>query len=136
MRNSPLLPEEELLLAAADMPVLSPGFRTRVLDAAIETQYRQSYARRALWAAGLLIAVLGLMAWRGPLSNVHDEVADAGASAKGVIRGLEGQPRVRCPGLSQRYGKGELLLSASGDDWRLVEAEEQSRRVSLRHVRM
>lgn len=149
MRNVPLLPDEELLLpeelllrseldllrGAAEVPVLSSGFRTRVLNAAIETQARQSYGRRALWAAGLLFASLGLMAWHGPLSMVRDDVADAGESARRVMDVLE-KPRARCAGVSKRYGEGEALQLAAGDDWRLAEAEIQSRREVLRHVRM
>lgn len=135
MRNVPLLPEEELLLASAELPDLSAGFRTRTLNAAIEAQSRLAYGRRAIWAAGLLFAVLGLLAWRGPLSVVRDEVADAGASANHVIRVLE-DPRERCTNVSKRYGTGEQLLSAAGDEWRLVEAEEQSRREGARRIRM
>lgn len=132
MRKGPLLPEEELLLAAAEMPVLSPGFRTRTLNAAIEAQTRLSYGRRALWAAGLLFAVLGLMAWSGPLSSVRDDVAGAGASANRVIQVIE-DPKEQCNGVSERYG--ELLVSTSGDDWRLAEAEMQSRREASRRIR-
>ena len=69
-----------------------------------------------------MVAALGLMAWRGPLSMVRDDVADAGVSARRVIHVLE-EPHTRCTNVSQRYGKGELLLSAAGDDWRLVEAD-------------
>ncbi len=131
----PLRPEELLLMDAAEMPVLSPGFRTRVLNAAIESQCRQSYGRRALWAAGVLVAALGLVAWHGPFSTTRDDMVNAGRSATRVIDVLE-EPRTECPGFSQRYGTGELLLSAAGDDWRLVEAEIQSRREGSRRIRM
>jgi hypothetical protein len=159
MRNVPschhepfLLPEERLLLDAAEMPVLSPGLRARVLNAAVETECRQAFGRRALWAAGVLFAAMGLMAWRGPLTSVRDDFARAAVPEDrasvvfrpetprpetpqpAIIVQAPDQSRVRSAGLSRRYGTGEQLMSAAGDDWRLVEAELQSRRESFRQI--
>ena len=128
-------PEEILLLEAADLPALSPGLRARVLSAAIESQARQAYGRRALWAAGLLFAVLGLIAWRSPVATVHEEVAHQALPMAPLVPVVEDR-QPPCPAVSGRYGKGELLASAGGNDWGLVEAEMESRREGLRHVRM
>ena len=130
MRNGRSRVEEQLLLAA-EMPVLSGGLRARVLTAAVETRRRRTYGRSTLRATGLLMACLGAMAWHRPLALVHETFADA------VALTSEDAYAVPAPllNVSRRYGRGELLLAAAGDEWRMVEAEMQSRREGSRHIR-
>ncbi|HTI51038.1 MAG TPA: hypothetical protein VL475_08805 [Planctomycetaceae bacterium] len=142
-------PEERLLLSVADAPELSAGLRARVLTASVESQRRRSYGRRAVWAAGLFILCAGLTAWRAPLQGLGREVAGQnGLVRRSTIAGPEVaaippeasgssyDPSAPLLNVSARYGRGELLLSAAGDDWRLVEAEMHSRREGVRHLRL
>ncbi|MSR57209.1 MAG: hypothetical protein EXS05_06015 [Planctomycetaceae bacterium] len=135
MTNESLRFEEELLLAAAEMPVLSAGLRNRVLHAAVTTERRRSYGRRALSIAGVLFACLGLTAWQGPLILVGQELVGLGGSnAAPADESYDAtRPLINVSG---RYGRGELLLSAAGDDWRMVEAEAQSRHEGYRRLVM
>lgn len=131
MRIARLLPEERLLLDAEELPTLSAGLRVRVLSAAYEAQCRRAYGRQIVWAAGFLVAALGVTAWHGPLVVLGGELG--GFAAASDTSDPVSFPLIR---ISQRYGDGELLLSAAGDDWQLVEAEMHSRRESVRHIRM
>lgn len=130
MRNGRTRVEEQILLVA-EMPVFSSGLRARVLTAAVETRRRRTYARRTLRAAGLVAACLGAAAWHRPLALVHETFAGA------VALTSEDSYATRAPllNVSRRYGRGELLLAAAGDEWRMVEAEMQSRREGSRHIR-
>ncbi|MGQ0635714.1 MAG: hypothetical protein ACT4QC_13950 [Planctomycetaceae bacterium] len=130
MQSPLLLPEERLLAAAALSPVLSPGFRSRALAAAIEARRRRSFARRTIWVWGMLIVGLSLSTWRGPLALVGEDLRGLSAA----VDAAEMSYGSVAPALnvSRRYGRGEFLLSAGSDDWKLVEAELVSRQVGLR----
>jgi hypothetical protein len=132
MRIARLLPEERLVLDAAELPTLSAGLKVRVLSAAHEAQQRRAYSRQIVWAAGFLVAALGVTAWHGPLVVLGGELGGFAATSD-ASSGPVAFPLIK---VSQRYGDGELLLSAAGDDWQLVEAEMHSRRESVRHIRM
>lgn len=125
--------EEQMVLMAAEMPVLSAGLRERVLRAAVTVDRRRAHGRRALLVAGALVACLGLVAWQPPLSAVSHEWIGLGASQAVADESAydESIPLLPVPG---RYGRGELLISAGGDDWRLVEAEEESRQEGYRRL--
>lgn len=130
MRNEWLLPEEEWLMAGSDLPTLSAGFRSRVLSTARQSRWRRDRCRRALWAAGLLFAGMGLTAWHGPLASAgFGFVSEAAANDYNA----DAAPLLN---VSTRYGRGELLVSAGSDDWRLVEAELESRQEGSRRIRM
>jgi hypothetical protein len=137
------------VLSIAQTPELSAGLRARVLSAAIESQRRRSYGRRAVWAAGLVVVCAALTAWQAPLGSTGGQIAERKESADQGE--MAGQRIVAMPdaasmpsddlsppllNVSARYGRGELLLSAAGDDWRLVEAELHSRREGIRHLRL
>jgi hypothetical protein len=130
MLNRLLLPEERLLAAASESPVLSAGFRSRALAAALEARRRRSFARRAVGVWGMLVVGLGLSTWRGPLTLLGDDLRELST----VAAAGEASYESAAPALtvSRRYGRGEFLLSAGSDDWKLVEAELMSRQVGLR----
>jgi hypothetical protein len=140
-------------------PELSAGLRARVLTAAVESRRRRSYGRRALCAAGLVVLCAGLTAWRAPLTTFGRDLAGRNPAARdgetagrqvaalpAAAAGPSSEPsaydssayNASAPllNVSARYGRGELLLSAAGDDWRLVEAELHSRREGVRHLRL
>jgi hypothetical protein len=76
-----------------------------------------------------VFALLGWIAWKGPFSAATSALAatsplhpdDAGDDA---------------PPASSTFCRRELLNSAMGDDWRMVEAELQSREDFTRRVQM
>lgn len=152
-------PEERFVLSIARTPELSAEFRDRVLAAAVESRRRRSYGRRALCAAGLVVLCAGLAAWRAPQVTFGTELAGPNRSARPGEMSGEQLAAVSASAsvpsndpaaygssaygssapllnVSARYGRGELLLSAAGDDWRLVEAELHSRREGVRHLRL
>ncbi|MFN0055120.1 MAG: hypothetical protein ACKV0T_23345 [Planctomycetales bacterium] len=128
-----MLDEAELIRLAADMPLLSSGLRERVLGAAFEAQRRRAQGRRMLWGATLMIAGLGLAAWNRSLWGLGEFVAGIGVSSATAAEpyATEGPPLLP---VSQRYGRGERLLSAGGDDWQMVEAEMHSRDEGSRRI--
>jgi hypothetical protein len=134
-RKNGLLAEEELILASAEMPLLSPGFRARALALALETERRRARGRRAVLTAWLVFACLGCAAWRGPLSLLGDELANFGV-ARASAAEASYDPRPPLLPVSRRYGRGELILSASNDDWNFVEAEILSRAEGSRRLLM
>lgn len=133
MSHVPSFHEIELLKEAAEMPVLSAGFRERVLALSREQRRRRTSGRRMLWAAGLLIASLAIATWHSPLLFVGSQLAGLGNSA---AAGESARQPAQTLNVSRRYGRGELLISAGGDDWRLVEAEMQSRQEGSRHIQL
>lgn len=130
MRNEWLFPEEELRLAASDVPTLSSGFRARVLATAQQSRERRDRHRRTLWAAGLFVAGMGFSAWYGPLATAGFSIASSASASDSY------DSQAPLLNVSQRYGRGELLASAAGDDWQLVEAELKSRNEGFRRIRM
>lgn len=129
MNDRLLLPEEELLLAAADAPVLSPGFRSRALAEAVEARARRSFGRRLLQVCAALLLLTGLAAWRIPLLAAGSDLLQPSTVAADESAYPSDRPALN---VSRRYGRGELLLSTGGNDWQLVEAEMISRREGLR----
>lgn len=129
MQNEWLFPEEELLRAGSEVPTLSSGFRSRVLATAQQSRQRRDRCRRALWAAGLLFAGMGITAWHGPLATAGFGITSPALASEAYENTA---PLIN---VSQRYGRGERLVAAAGDDWQLVEAEIESRHEGSRQIR-
>ena len=70
-----------------------------------------------------------MTAWHGPLSDAGFGIVSEAAAAETHA------PETPLLNVSQRYGRGELLVAAAGDDWQLVEAELESRQEGYRRIR-
>ncbi len=121
--------EEELLQAADMLPVLSSGLRARVLASAAEARVRRSQGRRVLAGSAVVFALLVWLAWTGPLLPSAGQLAGAPSPDESAIRG---EPACAAPSFSRR----ERFIAAMDDDWRMVEAEFQSRDDFTRRMRM
>jgi hypothetical protein len=128
MKPERLLAEEQLVLAAAELPIPSAELRTRVLTSAFARRERRLLAGHVATAGGLFIAFLGLTAWLGPRTVARDVPIETRVAVEPE------DPILPLLNVSLRYGRGELLFSAEGDDWRLIEAELESRREGFRHT--
>lgn len=137
--QDPLLPpdvallEESLVREAAEMPLLSAGFRSRALGAAIEARRQRSFGRRTACVGGLLVVVLGLAAWRVPLAIVGGDLLEFSTTAAADARTEPVGPGLD---VSLRYGRGrgQLLMFVEGDDWKMVDAEVLSRQEGSRRI--
>jgi hypothetical protein len=130
-----LLAEEQLVLAAAELPTPSAELRTRVLTAAFARRERRVLAGHVATAGGLLIAFLGLTAWLGPRTVARDDPVETGDDALETrLAAQPDEPILPLLDVSLRHGRGESLFSAEGDDWRLIEAELESRREGFRQI--
>ena len=111
-----------LLAKGASMPALSAGLRMRVLAAAIEARDRRWQARRALRSALILFSFVGWAAWTDPLSL---DIRYAATTDSAILDGQSGGESTvgAAPAASSAYCRRDMLISAMGDDWRMVEAE-------------
>ena len=132
-----LLPEEKLLVTAAELPVLSDGLRSRVLAATCEARTRRSQGRKLLWAAGILFLGLGLLSWYRPprVSEcagpaLADEQIYSVDPSSPAAASVDSAPAVLRKIYEPR--RAEWLMLATGDDWQLIEAELQRRKVTHR----
>jgi len=127
--------EEALLTNVAPLPVLSEGLRTRVLAAAGAARARRMRARRALGGAAVLFGALALFSWSDSLPLVARTPAvclpGGGDGSSGLISKV-GQ----APAATAAYCRRDMLISATGDDWQMVEAEFKSREEFTRRARM
>jgi len=132
--------EEELLADAASMPTLSSGLRMRVLTAAIEARDRRWQGRRTLCVALVVFGFVGWAAWTGPLGldARHAAATDAASLAGPLGDGQSGGESAAgaSRAASSSYCRRDMLISAMGDDWRMVEAEFKSREEFTRRVQM
>jgi hypothetical protein len=134
MSDESLTQEAEFLKVVAPLPVLSNGLRSRVLAAALEARERRSQGRRVVSSALSVFALLGWIAWKGPFSAARTALAATstfnpdGTAAEDATEGS--------PAASSTYCRRDMLNAAMGDDWRMVEAELQSREDFTRRVQM
>ena len=137
MSEDRMFREEELLADAAAMPALSSGLRMRVLTAAIEARDRRWQGRRALCVALVVFSFVGWAAWTGPLGldARHTALTGAASLAGQSGDGQSGGESATGAG-SSSYCRRDMLISAMGDDWRMVEAEFKSREEFTRRVQM
>jgi len=134
MSDESLTQEAEFLKAVAPLPVLSNGLRSRVLAAALEARERRSQGRRVVSSALSVFALLGWIAWKGPFSGSRTALAAASPlNSDGSAGDDSGDGS---PAASSTYCRRDMLTSAMGDDWRMVEAELQSREDFTRRVQM
>jgi len=137
MFDEGLTQEAEFLKVVAPLPVLSNGLRSRVLAAALEARERRSQGRRVISSALSVFALLGWIAWKGPFSGSRTALAATsnlnpdGTAAEDADGSGSGSGAA-----SSTYCRREMLNSAMGDDWRMVEAELQSREDFTRRVQM
>jgi hypothetical protein len=123
--------EEELVLAAAPFPVLSGGLRSRVLSSAAEARARRSQGRRVLAGSVVVFALMGWLAWTGPVLPSVGQLAGGGEPpAEDLV--FQGEPAGGTSSVSRR----ERFIAAMDDDWRMVEAEFEAREEFSRRVRM
>ncbi len=127
MSEDRLSRKEEILLMTAPLPVLSSGLRSRVLEAAGEACDRRKRGRRAIASALLAFGLVGSFTWFRPSSKgqarsvacdsaqPHDGRQEPSSAAEGAPASAGGSSR------------NDLLMSAMGDDWKVVEAEFRSR---------
>ncbi|MGE5191599.1 MAG: hypothetical protein ACM3U2_03800 [Deltaproteobacteria bacterium] len=127
--------EEELLRTAAPLPVLSSGLRPRVLAAAAEARARRSHGRRVLAGAAVVFMLLGWLAWSGPFLPPASQLAGMNSTPRDGFA-LGGETSAAAPTASSPYGRRERFIAAMADDWRMVEAEFQSREEFTRRVQM
>ena len=127
--------EEELLQAAAPLPVLSSGLRSRVLAAAGEARARRAQGRRVLAGAAVVFALMGWLAWTGPFLPSASQLAgtELAPSDRSL---LEEGPSCPAPVASSSCSRRERFIAAMEDDWRMVEAEFQSREDFTRRIQM
>ena len=132
--------EEELLEEMSHLPELSSNLRSRVLAAALEARARRAQGRQVLGSALVLFCLVGWVTWSRPLSTVARHTAEAtlAAPAEQVDAGSAqaGEPVLPVPSASSTYCRRDMLISAMGDDWRMVEAEFKSREEFTRRVQM
>ncbi len=127
--------EEELVLAAAALPVLSSGLRSRVLAAAAEARARRSQGRRVLAGAGAAFVLTGWLAWTGPFLPTAGQLARADSA--GPDRLSDGSDASSdAPAPPSAWSRRERFIAAMADDWRMVEAEFESREDFTRRFRM
>jgi len=155
MSDDEILSSEELLGDANWLPTLPPSVRARVLAAALEARERRRQGRRMLASIGVLFLVAGGAAWIGPLSRLaRNDMARTSAGpavplfeayetavvvAPEEAASIDPAADASAPeGRSGRssYSRRERLMSAMGDDWRMVEAEFESREEFNRRVHM
>ena len=127
--------EVELLTIVAPLPVLSATLRSRVLAAAGAARARRVRARRVLACALVLFGLLGWISWTDRLPLVAKDLA---ATDSGMLDGSSGSrsPASQAPAASAPYCRRDMLISAMGDDWRMVEAEFKSREEFTRRAQM
>jgi hypothetical protein len=132
--------EEELLEEISHLPELSANLRSRVLAAALEARARRAQGRQVLGSALVLFCLVGWVTWSKPLSTVARYAAESvpAASVEQSDVGLPkaGEPVLPAPSPSSTYCRRDMLISAMGDDWRMVEAEFKSREEFTRRVQM
>lgn len=127
MREDRLSGKEEILRMTAPLPVLSSGLRSRVLEAAGEACDRRKRGRRAIASALLAFGLVGSFTWfrpsfKGRARSVACDSARPNDGRDEPSGSAEGGPTS-----SGGYSRSELLMSAMGDDWKMVEAEFRSR---------
>lgn len=127
--------EEELLTNVAPLPVLSARLRSRVLAAAGAARARRSHARRVLASGLVLFCLLGWVSWTYPPSLV---AKNSVAADLGMFDGSSfgSSTTGNTPAASTSYCRRDMLISAMGDDWRMVEAEFKSREEFTRRAQM
>jgi hypothetical protein len=140
MREDRLTDEEELLADVSPLPELSANLRSRVLAAALEARARRAQGRQVLGSALVLFCLVGWVTWSKPLSPVSPQTAQAVPAAPaeqaGAVSPQAGEPVLPVPSPSSTYCRRDMLISAMGDDWRMVEAEFKSREEFTRRVHM
>jgi hypothetical protein len=141
MREDRLNDEEELLADMTHLPELSPNLRSRVLAAALEARARRAQGRRVLLSAVVLFCLVGWAAWSKPAAtfvarHTGETVPAALADEANPLLPQAGQPAATAPPASTAYCRRDMLISAMGDDWRMVEAEFKSREEFTRRVHM
>jgi|SRR5579872_2096482 len=129
---------EELLKRTAPTPELSPGLRTRVLAVAAEASERRTQARRVASSALALLALLGYGAWCTPKIAFDSRAALAARAVQNSgAEAMAGAPATAAPAATlSPLCRAQMLLSAMGDDWRLVEAELRLREKFSRRMPM
>jgi len=123
--------EEELLTNVAPLPVLSATLRSSVLAAAGAARARRVRARRVLASGLVMFSVLGLFAWSDRLPFVADSLA---ATEPGLLDATSVNSSTAFASVA--YCRRDMLISAMGDDWRMVEAELKSREEFTRRAQM
>jgi hypothetical protein len=103
-----------------------------VLAAALEARERRSQGRRVISSALSVFALLGWIAWKGPFSSSRTALA----ATSNLNDGTAAEDADGSPAASSTYCRREMLSSAMSDDWRMVEAELQSREDFTRRVQM
>jgi hypothetical protein len=141
MRDDRMNDEEELLADMTHLPELSANLRSRVLAAALEARARRAQGRQVLGTAVVLFCLVGWASWSKPISSVVARHATEPAQATladpaEAIAQQAGQPSPAAPAASSTYCRRDMLISAMGDDWRMVEAEFKSREEFTRRVHM
>jgi hypothetical protein len=125
--------EEELLQAAAPLPVLSSGLRSRVLAAAGEARARRTQGRRVLAGAAVVFSLLAWLAWTGPFLPSASQLAGTESAASDGALLEDGCSRPATAAVSS-CSRRERFIAAMDDDWRMVEAEFQSREDFTRRI--
>ena len=133
--------EEELLEEMSHLPELSAKLRSRVLAAALEARARRAQGRQVLGSVLVLFCLVGWVTWSKPLSsvvarNAVDAMPTALAQQSDAPLPKAGEPVLPAPSASSTYCRRDMLISAMGDDWRMVEAEFKSREEFTRRVQM
>jgi hypothetical protein len=133
--------EEELLEEMSHLPELSANLRSRVLAAALEARARRAQGRQVLGSALVLFCLVGWVTWSKPVSTVvarhAGEIAPAAlAEQVDSLSPKASGPVQPAPSASSTYCRRDMLISAMGDDWRMVEAEFKSREEFTRRVQM
>ena len=129
-----LFPEERLIRSAVSLPVLSDGLRTRMLAAALEAHRRRSQARQIVCSGVVLVAVLGWTAWSGSLSTFGLQMATSDVA--GRTDAVDGGDDLESAFDAPHVSGAAMLVSTAGDDWRLVEAQLQTREEFTRRIQM
>jgi hypothetical protein len=117
--------EEELVLTAAALPVLSCGLRSRVLAAAAAARARRSQGRRVVAGTAVVFALMGWLAWTGPFLPSAGQLAGTDFAARDRLWGGRTASTGAAP-LSS-CSRRERFIAALADDCRMVEAEFESR---------
>jgi hypothetical protein len=132
--------EEELLAEMSHLPELSANLRSRVLAAALEARARRAQGRQVLGSALVLFCLVGWVTWSRPHSTDARHTAEAipaGPAEPSDVRSpTAGEPALPALLPSSTYCRRDMLISAMGDDWRMVEAEFKSREEFTRRVHM
>jgi hypothetical protein len=123
---------ETWIRGAEEAPDLSPELRDRVLLAAAEAEARRVWFRRSLWATGLVVAACFFRTLSSSRSTDPIAIASLDASLPQVGQVEEMASKFRLTSGTLSWPWETTLVVSRADEWELVDAFSQMRRVRHR----